>query len=75
MAKYKCRYRHMTDEQLRNAQVSQGLLLDRLFGSRDRTDKLQIGNARRRYWRIMDEQDRRRSTKTDEKERRKDHDD
>ena len=59
MGKYTCRFRHMTDAQLRDAQINQGLLIDRLHQSRDKRDKLQIGNARRRYWRILDEWKRR----------------
>ena len=55
----KCRFRHLTNEQLHAAQINQGMLIDRLCNSKK--DKLQLGNARQRYWRILDEWTRRKA--------------
>jgi hypothetical protein len=53
-------YRHLTDEQLLEKQKSLGLALDRALDSKRRTRGIEAQNIRRRLWRVMDEQDRRR---------------
>jgi hypothetical protein len=55
----KLRYRRYTDGQLREAQISTGLALDRAHESTLACRGLMRYNARKRYHRIMDEMDRR----------------
>ena len=58
---YVCRYRHLTNEQLLERQKSLSARLDKVFESKDRNRGLQISNIRRQLWKVMDEQDKRRS--------------
>lgn len=56
---YTCQLKFLTNEQLRERQISLGLALDRTYESTDPTVKKQKGNIRKRYQRILDEIDRR----------------
>jgi len=58
--KYRDRFKRLTDAELHDAQIATGMALDQAHESTDVRRGLLIHNARRRYWQIMDEYDRRR---------------
>jgi hypothetical protein len=60
---YRDRYRRLTGQELRFALDSASIAIDRAFESRRPGRGLLIHNARRRYWRIEDETDRRKAEK------------